>query len=155
MRLADRWFRMMGGVTLALLAATLALQVAGREAWRPVFGLAHLAALVALVPLGIAILRHATREASAAGAGPLLPALVQRHPQVAFLLAAAALTIVLSLLNFEDGNRALRRVANLTTVAIMMALVLRYLRWPERPALTRSGPPPAAAPPPAVESRTE
>ena len=112
----------------------------GNEAWRPVFAFAHLAALVGLAPLGVLLVRHAVRQTRATEDGPLLPALVGRYPQVVFLLAAVVLTITVSLMNFEDGIRWLRRVANLSTVAIVLVLVARYLRWARDPSAVASVP---------------
>ncbi|GMU41504.1 MAG: hypothetical protein AMXMBFR23_23700 [Chloroflexota bacterium] len=123
-----------------MLGLTAALLLAGAEAWRPVFALAHLAALVALIPLGVALVRHAARAAREADAGPVVPALIQRHPQVAFLLAAATVAVVVSLMNFEDGIRWLRRVANFTTVGIILVLVARYLRWARHPSMPGATP---------------
>jgi hypothetical protein len=124
------------------------LLAVGNEAWRPVFAVAHLAALLGLAPLGVMLVRHAVRQTRATEDGPLLPALVARYPQVVFLLAAVVLTITVSLMNFEDGIRWLRRVANLSTVAIVLVLVARYLRWARDPSVppatpTRRGRPPA------------
>lgn len=113
------------------------------EAWRPVFAFAHLAALLGLAPLGAMLVRHAVRQTRAAEDGPLLPALVGRYPQAVFLLAAVVLTITVSLMNFEDGIRWLRRVANLSTVAIVLVLVARYLRWARDPSAAATAPVPA------------
>lgn len=139
---------MLGVVTLGLLGVTAALLAMSNAAWRPVFAFAHLAALLGLSPLGVMLIRHAVRQTRAAEGGPLLPALVGRYPQVVFLLAAVVLTITVSLMNFEDGIRWLRRVANLSTVAIMLVLVARYLRWARDPSAAapvsaRRGRPPA------------
>jgi hypothetical protein len=128
-------------ITLGLLAGTAALLLAGQEAWRPLFALAHLGALIALAPLGVMLLRYAVTEVERADAGPLLPALVRAYPTVVFLLAAMSVTIVISLLNFEDGIRWLRRIANFSTVGIVLALVARYLMW------TRDPQPPVVPPP--------
>ncbi len=124
-----------------MLALTAALLFAGAEAWRPVFALAHLAAIVALTPLGVVLVRQAARAAREANAGPVIPALIQRHPQVAFLLAAATVAVVVSLMNFEEGIRWLRRVANFTTVGIVLVLVARYLRWARNPSMPAGTPP--------------
>jgi len=132
---ADRNFRFFGKVTLALLLATAGLIAADVDAWRGVFAFAHLAALVALLPLGITLIAHAFREARAEGAPGLLGVL-RRHRLVAVLLGVVLVTVVLSLANFEDGNRLVRRTANLTTVGIALVLVWRYLLW-SREALRR------------------
>jgi uncharacterized membrane protein YidH (DUF202 family) len=131
----DRSFRLFGKLALALLLATVGLLVADVEAWRGVFALAHLAALAALLPLGIALVTHAFREASADGEGGLVSVL-RRHRLVAVLLAITVVTVVLSLANFEDGSRLVRRTANFTTVGIVLVLVWRYLAW-ARDALPR------------------
>lgn len=125
---ADRWFRTAGAVTLGLLALTAALLAAGASAWRPTFVLAHLAALIALAPLGAVLVWRAARQE-----GGLLPA-VRRHRFATALVGLAFVAIAVSLLNFEDGIRWLRRVANLTTVSVVLVLVARYLAWARRPA---------------------
>ncbi len=124
----DRSFRLFGKIAVALLLATAGLLAVDIEAWRGVFALAHLVALVALAPLGVALVIHAFREAATAGE-PGLRGVVRRHRLVAVLLAVTVLTIALSLVNFEGGSRVLRRVANLSTVAIVVVLVWRYLGW--------------------------
>jgi uncharacterized membrane protein YidH (DUF202 family) len=131
----DRSFRLFGKLALALLLATAGLIAADVEAWRGVFALAHLAALVALLPLGIALVAHAFRAASADGEGGLM-SVVRRHRLVAALLAVTVVTVALSLANFEDGSRFIRRTANFTTVGIVVVLVWRYLAW-SRDALPR------------------
>ena len=125
---SDRSFRLFGKLAIALLLATAGLLAAGIEAWRGVFALAHLVAVVALLPLGGALVVHAFREAAARGERGL-PALLRRHRVVAVLLVVMAITVALSLANFEGGSRVLRRIANLTTVAIVLILVWRYLAW--------------------------
>lgn len=104
------------------LAVTGAMLAANAEAWRVPFVLAHLAALLALLPLALVLLLATAREEG----GPA--ALVGRHRLVAVLLAVLAVTVTLSLLNFE-GDRAVRRAANLSSVAVILVLVARYLRW--------------------------
>lgn len=132
----DRSFRLFGKLAVALLLTTVGLLAADIEAWRGVFALAHLVALVALLPLGIALLADAFREAAAAG-DPGLRGLLRRHLLVTVLLAITLLSVALSLANFEGGSRLLRRAANLTTVAIVLVLVWRYLSW-ARERLPRS-----------------
>lgn len=119
----DRNFRLFGKLTLAVLLATAGLIAADIEAWRGVFALAHLAALVALAPLGVGLIVRAFREEGSLGA------VVRRYRFVAALLGVVLVTVVLSLANFEGGSRILRRTANLTTVAIALVLVWRYLGW--------------------------
>jgi hypothetical protein len=104
---ADLVFRLAGAGALALLAATAVLLALDVEAWRPVFAFAHLAALIALAPLGV----------------------WRRHREVVVLLVVVTITVAVSLMNFQDGIRWLRRVANLTTVALVLVLVARYLSW--------------------------
>jgi hypothetical protein len=87
------------------------------------------------------LLRYAVIEVERAQSGPVLPALVRAYPTVVFLLAAVSITIMISLLNFEDGIRWLRRVANLSTVGIVLALLARYLLWARDPQ------PPVVPPP--------
>lgn len=135
---ADRNFRLFGKVTLALLLATAGLVAADIDAWRGVFALAHLAALIALLPLGIALIAHAFSTARAEGDGRVggVLGVLRRHRLVAVLLVVALVAVVFSLANFEGGNRILRRTANLTTVGIALVLVWRYLLW-SREALRR------------------
>lgn len=125
----DRNFRLFGKLTLALLLATAGLIAADVEAWTGVFLLAHLAALVALLPLGVMLVVRAFRDPAdgsrRSGAGVVL----RRYRLVAALLGLALVTVVLSLVNFEDGNRVVRRAANLSTVGIVWVLVWRYLVW--------------------------
>ena len=125
---ADRNFRIFGKLAVALLLATAGLIAADVDAWRAVFAAAHLAALIALLPLGVALIVEAFREARAAG-DPGLRGVLRRHRTVAILVAVALVTIALSLANFEGGSRAVRRVANLSTVGIVLVLVWRYLAW--------------------------
>lgn len=119
---ADRWFRILGFATLMALASTGILLLAEGSAWRVMFVIAHLAGLLALVPLGVVLILRAYRHEGG------LAAMAARHPLVGGLLACLAVTVTLSLLNFE-GDREVRRIANLTTVAIVAVLVVRYLRW--------------------------
>lgn len=122
LRLADRWFRLLGLGTLAVLAVTGVLLVTDVEAWWVPFVVAHLMALAALLPLALVLVVWATRESGSPAA------LVRRYPLAAALVAALAVTVTLSLMNFE-GNREVRRAANLSSVALILVLVVRYLRW--------------------------
>ena len=135
---ADRNFRFFGKVTLALLLATAGLIAADVDAWRVLFAFAHLAALVALLPLGVTLIAHAFREARAEGDPglSLVTGVLRRHRFVAILLGVVLVAVVLSLVNFEGGSRLVRRTANLTTVGIALVLVWRYLMW-SRDALRR------------------
>lgn len=125
---ADRNFRLFGKLTLALLLATAGLVAADIAAWRGVFASAHLAALVALLPLGAALVVYAFRRVRAEG-DPGLGGVLRRYRVIAILLAVTLVTVVLSLANFEGGSRLVRRTANLTTVGIAAVLVWRYLLW--------------------------
>lgn len=118
-------------LAVLLLVATVVLAMVGREAWRPVFGLAHLAAVAALVPLGLALVARAFREAREQGT-PGVIGVVRRHAAIAAVLAVVVVTVTISLATFEDGPRWLRRTANLTTVALVLVLVARYLWWARR-----------------------
>lgn len=119
---ADRWFRILGFATLMALASTGVLLFAEGSAWRVMFVITHLAALLALLPLGVVLVLRAYQHDGG------LVAMAVRHPLIGALLACLAVTVTLSLLNFE-GDRDVRRIANLTTVAIVLVLVVRYLRW--------------------------
>lgn len=119
---ADRWFRILGVGTLMALMSTGILLFAEGSAWRVMFAITHLAALLALLPLGVVLVLRAYHRD-----GGLLAMAVQ-HPLIGALLVCLAVTVTLSLLNFE-GDREVRRIANLTTVTIVLALVVRYLRW--------------------------
>lgn len=127
---ADRWFRGWGVAALASLAVTGAMLALRLEAWRAPFVLAHLAALLALVPLGVVLVggtfaRYRRERGSVLGAlrGTLT------HDRLATLLVALALVAVaVSLSQFQDGVRVVRSLANLTTVGVIVVLVGRYLR---------------------------
>lgn len=128
--LADRWFRGWGAATLVALAAAALLLASGREGWRVPFVLAHLAALLALAPLGLVLLVTALAEGARATGSPARApvAVVRRYRLVAALLALVVVTVAVSLANFEGGTRWLRAAANLATIAIVLLLVARYLR---------------------------
>lgn len=119
---ADRWFRILGAGTVMALISTGILLFAEGNAWRVMFVITHLAALLALLPLGVVLVLRAYRHDGG------LAAMATRHPLVGALLVCLAVTVAMSLLNFE-GDREVRRIANLTTVAIVLALVVRYLMW--------------------------
>lgn len=119
---ADRWFRILGAGTVMALLSTGILLFAEGNAWRVMFVITHLAALLALLPLGVVLVLRAYRHDGG------LVAMAARHPLVGALLVCLAVTVTMSLLNFE-GDREVRRIANLTTVAIVLALVVRYLMW--------------------------
>lgn len=123
---ADRWFRTLGAGAVMALGATGILLFAESSAWRVIFVVAHLAALLALLPLGVVLVLRAYRQSGG------LTSMVRRYPVVAVLLVCLLVTIVASLMNF-DGNREARRVANLASVALILVLVVRYLRWARTP----------------------
>lgn len=133
-RIADRWFLGWGVTALVALAVTALSLATGRGAWRIPFVLAHVAALLAFVPLGGVLIVQALAEGyRVAGSLTGTPAAVaRRHPLVLLLLAIIGVTVAVSLANFADGTRWLRAVANLVTVAIVLALVARYLRAAQR-----------------------
>ena len=132
---ADRVFRAFGTVALLMLALTFASLATGIGAWRVPFVLAHLATLIALVPLGIVLaveaIAAAAHNSGSLGGAPA--ALVQRYGMVLLLLAVLSVSVAVSLANFEGGIRWLRTAANLVSVAVIVALVLRYLRSSRSP----------------------
>ena len=118
-------------MTLALLLVTLGLYAVESAAWRTLFTLAHLAALAALLPLGIVLVRHAFRQARLSG-DPGIVGVFRRYRATIVVLALIALAVAISLANFEDGSRLARRSANFITVGLVLMLVIRYLRWSAR-----------------------
>lgn len=83
------------------------------------------------------LVRYAFRQAEAMG-DPGLGGVLRRYRWTALILLAILIAVVITLVNFEDGLRWLRRASNLTTVALVLVLVVQYLRW-SRPL--RGGPP--------------
>ena len=124
----DRLFHVGGMLTFGLLAVTVTMGLAGVEAWRYVFTAAHVAALVALGPLGVALVWHGFRQAALAG-DPGPAGVVRRYRRTVVVLVVILIAVAASLANFEDGNRTVRRVANYTTVVAALILVVRYLLW--------------------------
>ncbi|MEI6137341.1 MAG: hypothetical protein WCQ48_08035 [Chloroflexota bacterium] len=122
LRLVDRLFRVLGIVTIAALAATIAMLLLGAEAWRVPFVAAHLAALVALAPLGIVLIVVAYREAGG------VPSMIMRHALVVAALAVIVVSVTVTGMEFT-GNRDVRRIANIVTVSLVVLLVARYLWW--------------------------
>ncbi|MDA1010175.1 MAG: hypothetical protein O2888_01730, partial [Chloroflexi bacterium] len=98
----DRLFRVGGIVTLALLAVTVTLGLAGVEAWRYAFTAAHVSALVALGPLGVALVRLGLRQAALAG-DPGPAGVVRRYRGTVVALVVVLIAVDASLANFEDG----------------------------------------------------
>ena len=130
-RVTDRVFRLCGVVALVALAATAASLASGISAWRVPFVAAHLAALIALAPLGVVLAVEAIAAARVeAGSLAGVPAaLVRRRPVEVTLLAVVAVSIGVSLAtNFSEGARWVRTTANLVSVAVILVLVARYLR---------------------------
>ncbi len=123
---ADRWFRILGSATVMALASTAVLLFAEGSAWRVVFVVAHLAALLGLLPLAVVLVMRAYHQS-----GGLVP-MVKRYPAIALFVACLTVTVAASLLNF-NGNRDARRIANLAGIVVVLILVARYLRWSRQP----------------------
>ena len=127
---ADRWFRGWGVAALASLVVTGAMLALRLDAWRAPFVLAHLAALLALVPLGVVLVgrtfaRYRRQRGSVLGAlrGTLT------HDRLATgLVVLSLVAVAVSLSQFQDGVRVVRSLANLTTVSVIVVLVGRYLK---------------------------
>jgi hypothetical protein len=115
---------------LVALAVTGAMLALGAGPWRVPFVLAHLCALIALVPLGVALVAGALREGYARRRSPAgaLRATAERYPLVTALVLLSFVTVAISLSQFSGGVRWVRAAANLTTVAIALTLVARYVR---------------------------
>ncbi|MGE0135679.1 MAG: hypothetical protein AB7L91_09565 [Dehalococcoidia bacterium] len=127
---ADRWFRGWGVAALASLAVTVGMLALRLEAWRAPFVLAHLAALLALVPLGVVLVGR-TFARCRRERGSLLGAArgTLAHDRLATLLVGVAfVAAAVSLSQFQDGVRIVRSLANFTTVGVIVVLVGRYLR---------------------------
>lgn len=130
LRLADRWFRAWGALTVLALAVTASMLALRAEAWRVPFVAAHLAALLALAPLSVALVASVYAGYLRAGRGVLGAAgATLAHDRVVTALVLLALASAAgSLSQFEGGVRWLRTAANLVTVSVVVALVGRYLR---------------------------
>ncbi|MFA7248912.1 MAG: hypothetical protein WC273_04705 [Dehalococcoidia bacterium] len=122
LRRVDRWFRIAGVATLLALAVTIAMLLGGVESWRVPFVAAHLAALAALLPLGIALVVLGYREAGGPGA------MLARHWRIVLVLAVIAASVTVTGMEFT-ANRDIRRVSNIVTVSLVVLLVVQYLRW--------------------------
>lgn len=122
LRTVDKTFRIFGVLTILGLIATIAGAMNGAAWWRPVFSASHLTALIALVPLGIALVVYAYREAGSLGA------MLSRHSRVAVVLAVIAVSVTITLIEF-NGNRQVRRISNFTTVGLVLLLIVHYFRW--------------------------
>ncbi|MSQ30069.1 MAG: hypothetical protein EXR68_06260 [Dehalococcoidia bacterium] len=92
------------------------------NAWRVVFVGAHLLALLALIPLGVVLALRAYQQEGG------MIAMVSRYPFISGLLLCLAVTVTLAILNFE-ADHEVRRAANFGSLAIIIVLVVRYLRW--------------------------
>ena len=129
-RVADRWLRAWGVAALVLLTVTVGALLVSFEGWRRPFVLTHLAALLALVPLGLVVLARVV-GGEYARRGSVIGAVrgVFAHDRLASVLVVVALiAIAVSLSQFQGGIRWLRALANYTTVSIILVLVARYLR---------------------------
>lgn len=126
----DRLFRVAGAGALSALAATAVALALGNDGWRVPFVLAHLLALVALLPLGVAIVVGALRAgvAERGSASGAVRAVAARYPVATTLVVVAVLSVAVTLSQFDGGARAARTVANMVTVGAVLALVVRYLR---------------------------
>lgn len=122
LRTVDRTFRIFGVLTILGLIATVAGAMSGAAWWRPVFSASHLTALIALLPLGIALIVYAYREAGSIGA------MLSRHRRIAVVLAVIAVSVAITLVEF-NGNRQVRRISNYTTVGLVLLLIVHYFRW--------------------------
>ena len=128
LRLVDCWFRFAGIAAILALVVTIGMRTAGAEGWRGPFTAAHLAALSALLPLGIALIVHVYREAGSLGA------MISRHRLVAGALLVIAVCVVVTQVTFT-AYPAVRRVSNYVNVSIILLLIVHYLRWFARTAV--------------------
>lgn len=130
MVIADRWFRVWGVAALAALAATAAMLALRLEAWRVPFVAAHLAALLALVPLGLALVASTYRAQVRAGnrGFDAVRATLEYDRVATTLTVLAFVAAAVSLSQFDGGIRIVRTVANITTVSMVVTLITRYLR---------------------------
>jgi len=122
LRAVDRWFRFAGIAAVLALLVTFGMLFAGAEGWRGPFVAAHLAALAALLPLGIALVVYGYREAGSLGA------LLSRHALIVGALVVIAVLVVITQVNFY-ANPDIRRISNFANVTIILLLIVRYLRW--------------------------
>lgn len=131
---ADAWFRGWGYGAIAALVGTLAMLAVQMPEWRVPFVIAHLAALLAVAPLGVVLVvqtfaRYRRSSDSVAGG---LRGLFTHDRLVTALVLAAFVTAAVSLSQFQGGIRWLRALANYSTVAIVVTLIWRYLRASKR-----------------------
>ena len=121
-RLVDRLFRIFGVLTIVGVGITIYGAMNAAPWWRPVFSLSHLTALIALVPLGVALIVLAYREAGSLGA------MVSGHSLIVGALLVIAVSVTITLVEF-NGNRTVRRISNFTTGTLVVLLVVHYFRW--------------------------
>ena len=122
LRLVDRSFRILGIVSLVTLAITIVMRTNGMEGWRTPFYVAHLAALFALVPLGLVLIVQGYRETGSLGA------MIARHSMVAAAIAVILVCVVVTQVSFT-AYPDIRRASNYVTVGLIGLLVVHYFRW--------------------------
>ncbi len=129
LRVTDRWFRAWGLGCVAALGVTGVMLAMGADGWRAPFVAAHLAALLALLPLGLALVADAlVRSVRVQGSARIaLLAVVNGHRVESALVALAFVGAAVSVSQFSDGIRAVRTGANIVTVSAVLILVVRYL----------------------------
>ena len=122
LRTVDRSFRILGVLSLVTLAITIVMRTNGMEGWRWPFYVAHLAALFALVPLGLVLIARGWRETGSLGA------LISRYALIAAAIAVILVCVVVTQVTFT-AYPDIRRASNYVTVGIVALLILRYLGW--------------------------
>ena len=132
--LADGWFRGWGFGAVAALVGTLAMLALQQPEWRVPFVVAHVAALLAVAPLGMVLVgqtfaRYRRSSGSVAGG---LRGVFTHDRLVTALVLASFVTAGVSLSQFQGSIRWLRALANYSTVAIVVTLIWRYLRSSRR-----------------------
>ena len=132
--LVDGWFRGWGFGAIAALVGTLGMLALRMPEWRVPFVIAHVAALLAVAPLGVVLVgqtfaRYRRESGSVAGG---LRGLFTHDRLVTALVLASFVTAAVSLSQFQGGIRWLRALANYSTVAIVVTLTSRYLRASRR-----------------------
>jgi hypothetical protein len=130
MQIVDRWFRGWGVVALLALGTTAAMLALRAEPWRVPFVAAHLAALLALAPLGVALVVSTYMQQLRSGRGAFeAVGATLAHDRVATALTCVAFVAAgVSLSQFDGGVRWIRTTANLVTVSAAVTLIVRYLR---------------------------
>ncbi len=127
---ADAWFRGAGTVALGTLAGTAIMLALRMDAWRLPFVLAHLCALLALVPLGLVLVSHtlSTYYRARSSFAAALRGTLTHDRFVTALVIVVFTAATISLSQFEGGVRWVRAAANYATVSAILVLVVRYLR---------------------------